>query len=324
MELLATEAWRTRLSEAEPLPDLARRASPALAADLVRERLLPPGAPVHVFRLYLAPLGLAIAEQLASPWATLDLDDDDEALLREWGDREEADAYGRLLGVFGPSFESVWLASRAEAEAVTPRTGLQTAIVPNAVGHQSRVERAARDPEGPLSLLFVGNLAYWPNIEAAEVLAERVLPAVRRLVSGPVQVMLVGRFEADSPIPGLGELEGVRAVGYADDLRAHYAAADVVVVPMSSGAGTRIKVLEAFAYGVPVVSTLLGASGLGAVDGRQLLLAEHPRDIARAIARLVDQPALARNLVEQAAALVEGRFSVEVVTRQVLDLVPDV
>ena len=268
MELLATEAWRTRLSEAEPLrSDLARRASPALAADLVRERFqLLPGAPVHVFRLY----------HLRSDWRSRSSSHrrGRRSILTTTTRRcSGSGATGRRRtptggsSASGPSFESVWLASRAEAEAVTPRTGLQTAIVPNAVGHQSRVERAARDPEGPLSLLFVGNLAYWPNIEAAEVLAERVLPAVRRLVSGPVQVMLVGRFEADSPILGLGELEGVRAVGYADDLRAHYAASRTSWSYRSTAParhqGARGVRVRRHVGGFEV----LGASGLGAVDG---------------------------------------------------------
>ena len=88
---------------------------------------------MHVTRSYLAPLGVAIAEQLGSRWASLDLDDDDEQVVRALGDDEDADAYRRLVGVFGPLFQAVSLAAPHEAAAVSRRHGLAASVIPNAV-----------------------------------------------------------------------------------------------------------------------------------------------------------------------------------------------
>src|ERR1700691_4012883 len=95
-ELLSCPHWRQRISAAYPLPGPARLAPATLAGAAISALRPAPGAPVHVARSYLAPLGLAIAERLGSPWATLDLDDDDEQLCRSLGDLAGAEAYGRL------------------------------------------------------------------------------------------------------------------------------------------------------------------------------------------------------------------------------------
>ena len=144
---------------------------------------------MHVARSYLAPLGIALAERIGSDWVTLDLDDDDEQLERSAGNEDAAASYGRLVAVFGPLFRRVSLAAPAEAAAVAARHGLAAVVVPNAVADDRAPEAAARAP-GPvpgLSILFVGNLTYWPNADAARRLAREVLPAVGPLTAGPAR-----------------------------------------------------------------------------------------------------------------------------------------
>ena len=97
------------------------------------------------------------------------------------------------------------------------------------------------------------------------------------------------------PSPEMQELadkpnSGVKITGLVDDTRPYLTAASVFVCPLRSGSGTRFKILEAMACGCPVVSTTLGAEGLGAVDGRHLLLADTPRAFANAVLKLLDQP----------------------------------
>lgn len=321
VDLLATAGWRDRLAAAEPLPELARRASPALARLVVESADLPRGAPIHVIRSYLAPLGVALAERLGSAWATLDLDDDDEMLLREEGDADESRAVGRVLRVFAPEFAWCALASHEEASAVAERTGLVCHALPNAVQVPDPAP-ARRPPRDRLRLLFVGNLTYEPNIEAAEVLARRVARVARKRVEGEVVVSLVGRFDSGSPVEKLALEEGVELHGYVQELADHYATASVVVAPLMSGAGTRIKLLEAFAHRVPVVSTPEGAAGLDVEHERHLLIATSPRRLGAAVARLADDVELAARLVREAAALVEERYSVDVVGRLLRELLP--
>jgi glycosyltransferase involved in cell wall biosynthesis len=322
IELLGESAWRDRLRHAEPLPELARRASPALARAVVDAAGAAELTPVHVVRAYLAPLGVAVAERIRAPWATLDLDDDDARLLEEQGDEVEARAYRRLLETFGHSFAWLALASPEEAREVAERHGLPTTVLPNAVRLSRRAAELVQ-PESPyLTLLFVGNLTYEPNVEAAETLARDVLPRVRRTLDRDVRAELVGSFDPDGRVAALGVLDGVELIGHADDLDACYARADLVAAPLRHGGGTRIKVLEAFSFGVPVVTTQVGAAGLGAEDGRHLLIADGAKQIAAAVSRLASDDQLAAFLAREGRALVAERFSAEIVGRLLCELMP--
>jgi glycosyltransferase involved in cell wall biosynthesis len=322
VELVRESAWRARLRRADPLPELARRASPALAGAVVAAVSPTRATPVHAVRAYLAPLAVAVAERIGAPWATLDLDDDDEQLLEEQAYQDEARAYGRLLETFGSSFAWLALASPQEASDVAERHGLATTVLPNAVHLPRRASGRSRRESPHVTLLLVGNLTYEPNVAAAETLARDVLPRVRRSLERDVRVELVGRFDAGGRIAELTALDGVDLIGYADDLDACYARADLVVAPLRHGGGTRIKVLEAFSFGVPVVTTRVGAAGLGAEDGRHLLIADGVEQTVAAVSRLAVDDELAASLAREARALVAERFSTEIVGRQLRELMP--
>jgi glycosyltransferase involved in cell wall biosynthesis len=105
----------------------------------------------------------------------------------------------------------------------------------------------------------------------------------------------------------------VTVVGPVADMVDELAAADVVIVPVRFGSGTRLKILEAFAHRVPVVSTTLAAEGLDAVDGEHLLVADDAEGLARACARLLDPSGPRGRLVEAAERLYLDRYRQEVV-----------
>jgi glycosyltransferase involved in cell wall biosynthesis len=297
--LAADSVWRERLARARTLPLPARAASPGLA-DAVAAALSDVDAPaLHVVRSYLAPLGIAVAERLGAPWVTLDLDEDDAALA----DAEEADAYHRLLDVFGGSFEALAAASPAEALTIGSRHGLAVQVVPNAVDVPPVGKRVRGDG---VSLLLVGNLTYGPNADAARILAESVLPAVQRRLGSSARVTLVG--PVDARVERL-RAPGIEVTGFVPDLVPSYAAAAAVVVPLRVGGGTRIKLLEAFAHGVPVVASRAAAAGLEVAHERHLLLADDPDEVAAAVERLVSDAPLARRLAAEGRRLVETRYS---------------
>jgi glycosyltransferase involved in cell wall biosynthesis len=266
-------------------------------------------------RSYLAPLGVALAERLRPAWVTLDLDEDDGALAASLGDLDEAAAYDRVLSAFAPFFDGRCAASAREAEAMGERHGVVVEHIPNAVelhAASDRPRRPARD--GALRLLFVGNLTYPPNAEAAGVLVEAIVPEVRRRLRVGVKATLVGAHA-----PELARLAGpdVELTGFVSDLGPIYADADAVVVPLAAGGGTRLKLLEAFAYGVPVVASRVAASGLAVTHGRHLLLADDPADAAAAIEALRSDPALAASLTSEARALVADRYSTDVIVPRI-------
>ena len=330
-ELLSCPRWRQLICAAYPLPAAARLAPATLAAAAISALRPAPGAAVHVARSYLAPLGIAIAEQLGSPWATLDLDDDDEQLARSLGDYAGAEAYGRLIGVFGPLFQAVALAAPGEAAAVSRRYGFAAAVLPNAVTMAASpqpgstqpastvpasTEPASTEPastgqqasDAAISVLFAGNLTYRPNAEAAIMLVDEVLPLLRRRAGRPVTVTLAGEPGTGGSVRSLASRPGVRVTGYAADLAPYYRAADVLVAPLAAGGGTRIKLLEAFAHGLPVVTTAIGAAGLDVTSGVHLLIADSAAAMAEAAASVTADRALRQRLAAAGRRLVSSHY----------------
>ena len=164
------------------------------------------------------------------------------------------------------------------------------------------------------TVVFAGTLRYPPNADGARWLAEEVAPRLRSRVP-ECRVRLVGRHQPAQRT--LHDPPRVELVGPVDDIASELARADVVVVPVRYGSGTRLKVLEAFAHRVPVVSTTLGAEGLDVTDGAEVLLADDPDAFADACARLLGGSDLRRRLVERAQAHFRERFSAELVEQQV-------
>lgn len=153
------------------------------------------------------------------------------------------------------------------------------------------------DPLGrpPPTLLFVGNYLHPPNVEAALRLGEQILPRVRARHPDAV-ACLVG----ERPPPALSDGKpGVLVTGRVNEVAPYLEDAAVVVAPLRSGGGMRVKVLEALAAGKAVVASPLAVAGLDVVDGEHVLLAESDDDFAAAIAGILDDPEgrsrLARN-----------------------------
>jgi len=306
---MGSAAWRQRLSSALPFPAAANFAPPTLATEVsarLREAGVPSGAAVHVMRAGLAPLGVALSEVLGSPWRTLDLDDDDASLAASTGDGSLAAQYERLVRTFAPLFDRCCTAAPLEAAAMSFRFGIEVSVVRNSVPLVGDVARVLDEP--PV-LLYVGNLTYPPNIHAASVLAIEVLPLVQAALRRPVNLALVGPYVPSGPVAGLARLPGVRLHGYEPDLAPAYSRASVVVAPLFYGAGTSIKLLEAFAHGVPVVTTRTGARGFPLHDGEHLLLGERPQEIADAVERVLRDPGFGSSLAAAARRFVEAQHS---------------
>ena len=156
-------------------------------------------------------------------------------------------------------------------------------------------EASAQDRQRPRSrILFVGAMDYHANVAAAQDFAREVWPALR--AAAPHLVFtVVGR----NPPPALRALagsDGIEITGTVPDVRPYYRDAVAAVVPLRVGGGTRIKILEAMAAGVPVVSTVLGAEGLTATPGEHYLLADSSAQMLAALQGLLADPARAERL----------------------------
>jgi glycosyltransferase involved in cell wall biosynthesis len=277
---LSDPVWRERYGRLEPVYYGALLAPPAMLVDVLAALDGTRPDVVIVVRNLLAPLGLAVAEHFEVP-LVIDLDDDDEGFFREVGAHEAADELGRLASVCLPEAVAVTVANPHHRAVVASRYGLgaRVGVIPNSI--QVPEDGQWMPPPRARRLLFVGNLCYQPNIDAVHWLVEEVAPLLGR----PHRIDLVGN--ASPAVVALAS-DTVHVHGAVPVVAPMYAAADVVVVPLLSGSGTRIKVLEAFAQRRVVVSTTKGVEGIAAEDGRHLLVADGPDAFAAAIERALE------------------------------------
>lgn len=191
-------------------------------------------------------------------------------------------------------------------------------LIPNGVDTQANQPNPAITPK-PYSLIYTGAVTYSANYEAVDYFIREVLPLVRARV--PQAHLTVTGGTGDVDVRDLAAQPGVTFSGYlpsvADAVRGHWA----LVVPLRSGGGTRLKILEAMALGTPVVSTHKGAEGLAVQGDEHLLLADSPAEMADAICRLFEDEALRSRLAHNARALVETRYDWSIIGEQLLQVV---
>lgn len=165
----------------------------------------------------------------------------------------------------------------------------------------------ARTPhEKAVSLVFVGQMSYQPNIEGALYFVRTVWPLVRERFPN-LHLRIVGANPAPA-VRALASEPNVEVTGTVPDVRPYYADALAAVVPLLTGAGTRLKILEAMAANVPVISTPIGAEGLDVESGKQILFASTPEQWLDSLAEVCGRPERAEQLTRAARALVEQRY----------------
>jgi glycosyltransferase involved in cell wall biosynthesis len=155
-------------------------------------------------------------------------------------------------------------------------------------------------------VLYVGNFQNLPNMDALEYLVNDVWPILR--LRCPTARLIVVGAHAEGRVTHFDGTNGIRVVGEVPDLSPYYHRHRVLAAPIRAGSGTRLKILEAFAAGIPVVSTSLGAEGIAYENGRHLLIADDAVSFAAAIERLVNDDETAQNLAQQAMELARARY----------------
>ena len=194
----------------------------------------------------------------------------------------------------------------SEDEAAAARVLLQVKnvwVVPNGV--DTRFFSPSEEPPEAGYLLFTGMMDYAPNVDAACYFSQEILPLIRReLPQATLHIVGV------NPDPAVQELasESVVVHGAVPDMRPFFRAAEVVVVPLRRGGGTRLKILEAAASGRAIVSTSLGAEGLGFRDRTELLIADSAPAFAQAVVNLIQEEAR-RQQLERAARAAAGPYN---------------
>jgi len=204
--------------------------------------------------------------------------------------------------------------SDRDAGMIRSITTTPVEVVPNGVDidyfSQYDAQSATRN-----AVVFTGAMRHQPNAEGAAWYANQVHPLVQ--ASHPDTTFTIAGADPPAHLHALTS-GSIKVTGEVDDIRPWLASAQVVAVPLWSGGGTRLKILEAFAAGRPVVSTSIGAEGLDLIHDRHLLIADTSAGFAAAVARLLDDHELAHRLAVAARALVEDRYGWDAITRRLV------
>jgi glycosyltransferase involved in cell wall biosynthesis len=164
------------------------------------------------------------------------------------------------------------------------------------------------------TIVYVGYYHYAPNRDAAETLIEEIFPRVLRQ-RRDARLLLVGREPSEAMLAAAARDARIVVTGAVDDTRPYLRLADVCAVPLHAGGGTRLKILEAFASGIPVVSTSKGIEGIAAVNGREVVIADDHDTFASAIVDVLSHPERYRAQIDAAFDLVRRAYSLDTLQR---------
>jgi len=166
----------------------------------------------------------------------------------------------------------------------------------------------------PRQIVFTGSMDWMPNEDAVLYFTREIYPRIKAVVPG-AGFTVAGR-RPSSRLKVLQKADpSIRITGTVEDIRPYMASASVMVVPLRIGGGTRIKIFEGMAMGVPVVSTSIGAEGLPVTHGGNILLADDPGDFARSTVSVLKNESLAGKISSDALRLVRARHSWKAVSR---------
>ena len=209
----------------------------------------------------------------------------------------------RVLGRSTP-----WSRSPPRTRHTSADRGVPAHVVPIVMAF----ERRARPP-GPPHFCYVGNLRWHPNVAGLDWFCQLVWPQIRaRVPDATLEIAGVGlRRDASGrlAVPAAWKAAGIETVGFLEDLEPLYARSLAMLAPVRAGAGVRVKMLEGFRAGLPVVTTPDGASGLPLTDGKEVLVAGDPDAFAERVERLVGDGALRARLRDRGYAYLETSHS---------------
>ncbi len=275
---------------------------------------------VHADQLWMAPYAL-MARQATAPRPRLVLDQHNAVHLIpqrmaegmrnplvRWLLRREARLMARYEAQVCSAFDHVvWVTAedRAAVQHSRPLARGQR-VIP--ICSDAQAPANERDLAAAKGVLFVGGMHWPPNAAGVRWFVQQVWPQVLAAVPGTVFSM-VGK----TPPPDLLHADGVKAPGYMDDIEGCWNTHRVFVVPLQAGGGMRVKILDAWAHGVPVVSTTIGAEGLSYCDGQDILIADQPEAFARCVIDLLGDVSAAQRIAQGGLARVRQHYHWETI-----------
>jgi glycosyltransferase involved in cell wall biosynthesis len=223
--------------------------------------------------------------------------------LVSWLYKLEAERMLQYEKVISHDFKNLMIISDQDKKQFKFDKASEIIVVPN--GIDKTFFYPALEVEKEYDVVFIGNMAYLPNIEAAEYLVRRILPFCKRAIK-----VLIAGASPSARVRNLAS-EHVTIKGWVDDIRTAYTSGKLFVAPMFSGTGQQNKILEAMALGVPCLTTGVVNNAIGAEPGKSILLAETPEQFANEIERVLSYEDVYSQIRDAGKLFIENTLSWE-------------
>jgi len=228
------------------------------------------------------------------------------AVLRRWYIKQQWRKFEHFERRAFAAATRVVAVSEADATLIRDRFGGRNVdVVDNGID-RNYFKTVQPDPD-PRTILFLGSLDWRPNLDAVGLLLDRIFPAVRA-AEPAARLCLVGRKPPPSLVEKIRGVPGVELHADVPDVRPFLAKSGIMVVPLRIGGGSRLKILEAMAAGLPVISSRVGAEGLELVPGEHYVAADEPEAIVDALLSSIRDPRPARAMALRSRTFVLERY----------------
>ncbi len=215
---------------------------------------------------------------------------------------------------FGRDADLVLAMSPKEGKYFHEMTGARVKVSPNGVDTKAIEYRL---PGKAHQILFVGNFRHSPNLDAILYFVKEIYPLIRKRDLS-ARLVIAGANPPDK-VKRTAMDPSVTVTGFVPDIIPFYYSSGCVVAPITRGSGTRLKILEAMAAGVPVVSTSIGIEGIEASDQRDILIADKPDKFADSVLRIFADRDLANNISKNGRMLMEEKYDWDTISRKLID-----
>jgi glycosyltransferase involved in cell wall biosynthesis len=228
--------------------------------------------------------------------------------LKRWVFQREARVLARYEAETYNHFDHVVFVTGVDQKEILKRTShshLATSVIPICVDIDDKPLVARRDRL--LAVTHLGTMFWPPNVEGVLWFAREVFPRVLAQVP-EAHFVVVGKDPPQDVQYLMLQVRNVQVTGYVPDPEPYLAETAAFIVPLRAGGGMRVKIIDAWSWGLPIVSTSIGAEGIEIKEGENILIGDTPEALAEAVVRVLKEPALGERLREQGRAWVEEHY----------------
>lgn len=279
---------------------------------------------IHVFKLCLFPYAFKLKEHNLASHLQLDLDDLESLTRTRIAElyklnsnnklatflQKDAYFYNLLEQQLLSKFNQLFVCSNVDKQRLITNYQLSNIkIVPNSLAKvqlKSKINNSNKE-----YLLFIGNLAYYPNEDSIKYFVNKIMPLIVKKANKEFTLQIIGAGLNKELAKELSLIKNIEIYGRVNDLSNYYQNATMVIAPIRAGGGTRIKIIEAFAYKLPVVTTSIGVEGIEAISSTHLLIGDTAKDFANHCLELMNNKVLAKRLVDNAFQLFSQLYCVD-------------